>query len=449
VKHDDIVRLIEAARDPDPAGILDALVEASGAERGFLVFRVDGAFQVSASRNIDHEEVRAAGEKLSRTLLERALAEGRPLVAGEAETSAIESLTRQKVRAVCVLPLRSCEGAVYLDHRFAADAFARADELADYAAALDRSLQAARAREGYGDLVGASKPMQDLYRILEKVAASPYPVLIQGESGTGKELVARALHRRGPRAGGPFVAANCASLPEHLVDAELFGHARGAFTGAERDRPGLFEQADGGVLFLDEIACLSKDAQESFLRVLETREVRRIGGTKAEKVDVRVVAATNEDLELAEGFRRDLFYRLNVLRVELPPLRDRLEDLPLLVEHLLARIARETGLPPRRITKEALASLASHRWPGNVRELENALRRAASLSESDFLGLDDFAFLRARAPSPASPEGIASIDDHIRATLLQWGDRLDLAEIADRLGLSRKTLWEKKKKLGL
>ncbi len=447
MKDADLLRLLDAAAEPGPERILDALVQASDAERGFLVLREGAGFAIAGALNMDHEEVLRAREKVSRTLVERALAAGKPILASDAEIAAVESLRDRKVRSVLVLPLPSCDGAVYLDHRFEKGLFADLDRLARFSAALDRALQARRAREACGELVGASKPMKDLYRVLDRVAAAPYPVLIQGESGTGKELAARAIHRNGPRAKGPFVAANCGTLPENLVDAELFGHAKGAFTGAERDRPGLFEQAHGGILFLDEIACLSAGAQESFLRVLETGEVRRIGGARTERVDVRIVAATNEDLELAEGFRRDLFYRLNVLRVDLPPLRARTEDIPLLAEHFLRRAAQETGTARKRLSKESLAALADHLWPGNVRELENALRRAAALTDADTLHPADFAFLRERTPS--GDDEILSVEEHIRAVLARWGGRMDLQKIAERLGLSRKTLWEKKKKFGL
>jgi DNA-binding NtrC family response regulator len=437
VKDDDLLALLDAAAEPEPARILDALLQVSSAERGFLVLR-DGS---PVARHMDGDEVRRAHEKVSRTLLERARAEERPIVATDADLSTIDSLQGQNVRSVCVVPLRASEGAAYLDHRYEKGLFADLAPLGRYAAALDKAL--ARRRDGYAGLIGASKPMKDLYKALERIAEAPYPVLVVGESGTGKELVARAIHRK-----GPFVAANCATLPENLVDSELFGHANGAFTGAERDRVGLFEQANGGMLFLDEVACLSPGAQESLLRVLETGEVRRLGESKTGKVAVRVVAATNEDLERAEGFRRDLYYRLNVLRVDLPPLRDRLEDLPLLTAHWLGRIAQETGRAARQIPPETMGALFNHPWPGNVRELVNALRRACSLSDADVLRPADFAFLKSR--SADRPEGgLISIDEHIREMVLRFGASLEVQEIADRLGLSRKTLWEKKKKWGL
>jgi DNA-binding NtrC family response regulator len=437
VKDEDILKLLDAAAEPEPARILDALLQVSHAERGFLVLR-DG---IPIARHMDGDEVRRANEKVSRTFLERARTEGRPLVATDTDLAGIDSLQGQKVRSVCVIPLRASGGAVYLDHRYEKGLFEELPTLGRYATALDKAL--ARRHDGYAGLIGTSKPMQDLYQTLERIAEAPYPVLVVGESGTGKELAARALHRK-----GPFVAANCATLPELLVDSELFGHTKGAFTGAERDRVGLFEHADGGLLFLDEVACLSPGAQESLLRVLETGEVRRLGESKTGKVTVRVVAATNEDLERSEGFRRDLFYRLNVLRVDLPALRDRKEDLPALAEHWLDRIAKETGRGRKQLSPKALAALLDHRWPGNVRELANALRRACSLSGADVLDAADFGFLKPGV-SATPINGIQSIDEHIRETLLRFEPVMELQEIADRLGLSRKTLWEKQKKWGL
>jgi len=436
VKDDEILTLLEAAAEPDPARILDALMQFAQAERGFIVLR-DG---ITVARHMDGDEVRRAHEKVSRTLLDRALIEGKPIVATDADLRGIESLQEQKVRSVCVVPLRVTGGAVYLDHRYQRGLFADLTTLDRCASVLDKAL--ARRPDSVGGLIGTSPSMRALYRALERVADAPYPVLIIGESGTGKELVARMIHRR-----GPFVAANCATLPEMLVDSELFGHVKGAFTGSEKDRAGLFEQAHGGMLFLDEVACLSSAAQESLLRVLENGDVRRIGESKSTTVDVRVVAATNEDLERNDGFRRDLYYRLNVLRLELPALRNRKEDLPQIAEHWLTRIASETKRGRKQLSPGALGALLEHRWPGNVRELVNALRRAVSLSENDVLEASDFAFLIPKAGAAVS--GIASIEDHIRETLARFGDSHELQEIADRLGISGKTLREKKKKWGL
>ena len=447
-QNDEVLRFVRAAARPDPARVLEALLEAARAERGFLLLARGDDFDVACSRHMDGPEVLRAREKISRTVLRRALDAGRPVAATDSELETAPSLQGQRVRSVCVLPLPSSRGAVYLDSRIEKGLFADLDYLDQFARALDQALGAARERAGVEDLVGASPALRDIHRLIERAAATPYPVLVLGESGTGKELVARALHRRSPRASGPFVAANCAALPDTLLEAELFGHTRGAFTGADRDRAGLFEQAHGGTLFLDEVACLSSQAQEALLRVLETGEFRRVGADRPRTADVRIVAATNEDLEIAEHFRRDLFYRLNVLRIDLPPLRDRLEDLPLLAEHILARIARETGRAAPRLTPEALAALARHRWPGNVRELENALRRACALSDGPALGPADFSFLKDRAPAAPEEEPL-SIDEYIRSVLVRFGGSLELQEIARRLGISRKTLWEKKKKFGL
>lgn len=438
MKDEEIVKLLNAAAEPDPARILDALMQFAQAERGFIVLKDS----ITIARHMDGEQVRRANENVSRTLLDRALIEGKPIAATDADLRGIESLQEQKVRSVCVIPLRVTGGAVYLDHRYQRGLFEDLTTLDRCAAVLDRAL--ARRPDSVGGLIGSSAPMRSLYKALERIAEAPYPVLILGESGTGKELVARMIHRR-----GPFVVANCATLPEQLVDSELFGHIRGAFTGAEKDRAGLFEQADGGMLFLDEVACLSPAAQESLLRVIESGEVRRIGESRSLTVQVRVVAATNEDLERTESFRRDLYYRLNVLRLDLPALRDRKEDLAPIAEHWLDRIAMETKQGRKTLSRGALASLLEHRWPGNVRELVNALRRAASLAEGEVLEASDFAFLTPKNGAAEPPPGIASLDEHIRSTLLQFGESHGLQEIADRLGISRKTLWEKKKKWGM
>jgi DNA-binding NtrC family response regulator len=421
VKDEDLLRLLDAAAEPDPGRILDALIQASVAERGYIVMR-DG---IPLTRRMNGEEV-----NVSRTLVSRAANEGRPVLASAADLTTIESVASRKVRSVLVLPLKASGCAVYLE----GGNFEPPESLARYAAALDRAL--AHRHHGYGELIGRSKAMADVYFAIDRMAPAPYPVLIVGESGTGKELVARALHRK-----GPYVATNCAVFPDHLVASELFGHVKGAFTGAERDRAGLFEQARGGTLFLDEVACLSTAAQESLLRVLETGEVRRVGGAAAEKVEVRVVAATNEDLEQSPDFRRDLFYRLNVLRIDVPPLRDRREDIPLIAQRRLEIIAGQTG---RRLqlSPSAVAALTEYPWPGNVREMVNILERAAVMSTGDLLEASSLKFPKPREGGP----GIVSIDDHIRETLLRFSATLELQEIADRLGLSRKTLWEKKKK---
>ncbi|MBI2460430.1 MAG: sigma-54-dependent Fis family transcriptional regulator [Candidatus Rokubacteria bacterium] len=243
-------------------------------------------------------------------------------------------------------------------------------------------------RFGFGGLVGKSKPMQEVYTQIEKVAAARGAVLIQGESGTGKELVAKAIHHASPRRSDPFVVIDCGAIPEPLQESELFGHVKGAFTGAIATKRGLFEEAHGGTLFLDEVAELAPSLQAKLLRALQDGEIRRVGDTRVIQVDVRVIAATNRDLdeEVRQGaFREDLYYRLTVFPIRLPPLRERREDIPLLVEHCLGRMAEEADGKPKRLSPDALRVLTSYSWPGNVRELEHVLERAALLSEEEVI----------------------------------------------------------------
>jgi len=253
--------------------------------------------------------------------------------------------------------------------------------------ALRRDVQRAT---GDRPIVATSEAMIELLELLERAASFKSTVLITGESGTGKEVLARAIHAQSPRRHEPFVAVNCGAIPETLLESELFGHARGAFTGADRARRGLFTEADGGTLFLDEVGEIPTPLQVKLLRVLQEEEVRPLGETKARSVDVRVIAATarNLEAEVAAGrFREDLFYRLNVLQLEVPPLRERPRDVPLLADHFIAQFRATLGKPVRGISDDALARLVAHRWPGNVRELENVIERAVILVEGDTITL--------------------------------------------------------------
>jgi transcriptional regulator with GAF, ATPase, and Fis domain len=256
----------------------------------------------------------------------------------------------------------------------------RDTELAVVRAELERE----RGRYDYTAIVGASDGMRHVFEQLDRIIGADLPVLIQGESGTGKELIARAIHYNGVRKERPFVSLNCAALPDSLLESELFGHTRGAFTGADRAKKGLIEQAHGGSLFLDEVGDMSEEMQKKFLRVLQEGEVRPLGSDQRVVVDFRLIAASHRDLEelmRVDDFREDLFYRVNVLPVHLPPLRERRDDIPLLAEALLARAARETGREPPFLPHEVLAALVSYDWPGNVRELENEMRRLVVLAE--------------------------------------------------------------------
>ncbi len=240
-------------------------------------------------------------------------------------------------------------------------------------------------RYGFANMIGRSPSMRTIFSLVERVARTPSTVLIHGESGTGKELIARAIHFSSPRAAQRFLSINCGALPENLLESELFGHERGSFTGAVRDKKGLFQEADKGTLFLDEIGETSVGMQVKLLRALQEKVVRRVGGNLEEPFDVRIIAATNQNLaeKLARGeFREDLYYRINVIPIELPPLRERREDIPLLVGHFLQKYSEQMGVPPKRISAEAMRMLESYSWPGNVRELENLIERALALSTS-------------------------------------------------------------------
>lgn len=243
----------------------------------------------------------------------------------------------------------------------------------------------------FNQIIGTSGAMQQVFKMVERVADTDSTVLIRGESGTGKELVAKALHYNSKRQFSTFVPINCSALPEHLLESELFGHRKGAFTGAINDKVGLFQEADGGTIFLDEVGTMSAVLQSRLLRVLQEREVRAVGDNTPVYVNVRVIAATNENLEERirdGGFREDLFYRLNVITIDLPPLRDRMEDIPLLVSHFLKAKAAENGITIPAVGKRALAALQAHDWPGNVRELENAIERACALCEDNLITMD-------------------------------------------------------------
>ena len=245
---------------------------------------------------------------------------------------------------------------------------------------------------GFAEIVGTSASMRSVYRLMGGVAAAQSTVLILGESGTGKELVARGIHRKGARAPRPFVAVNCSAIPDQLIESELFGHVKGAFTSAVAARVGLFEVADKGTLFLDEVGDLSLAAQVKLLRALQEGEIKRVGSNETRVVDVRVIAATNIDLteKIAAGrFREDLYYRLNVIAISLPPLRERHEDIPLLAQHFLRKYARQTGKEVQRMSPEALSALTAFAWPGNVRQLENAIERAVVLCSGDEVTLAD------------------------------------------------------------
>ncbi len=314
-----------------------------------------------------------------------------------------------------------------------------------------------RERFGLDNVIGRSAVMRDLMTKVSRVARTDATVLVSGESGTGKELVAKALHTGSKRADRPFVAVNCAAVTETLLESELFGYAKGAFTGAIRTRRGLFEEASGGTLFIDEIGETSPGFQAKLLRALQEGEIRRVGESTSIHVDVRVIAATNRDLraEIAQKrFREDLFYRLNVVPIQVPPLRDRKEDIPLLAQAFLERYNRKSGTK-RALTDAAVARLLSHDYPGNVRELENAVEQAAALADGDALGEQDFplspGFSAATADAPP-PGPLADAVELAERRAIESALRRhasDLMSVAHELRISSTTLWRKMRKLGL
>ena len=308
----------------------------------------------------------------------------------------------------------------------------------------------------FEQIVGKSACMQELFRAIEKAAPTSSTVLIAGETGTGKDLVARALHQRSPRANGPLISISCGAIPEALLESELFGHVKGAFTGAHADREGVFEAAEGGTLFLDEIGDLPLPMQVKLLRALQEREIQRLGESRARKVDVRLVAATHRDLrqEMQQGrFREDLYYRLDVLSVVVPALRQRREDIPLLVEHFLRKYNTEMSKALRGTSPETIALLTRYDWPGNVRELQNAIERAVILQEGPQLQPEDFLLGRTgQAPAAAEPEGaMISLEEmerrHILWVLRQTDNHQSRA--AQILGIGRRTLYRKIREYGL
>jgi DNA-binding NtrC family response regulator len=292
--------------------------------------------------------------------------------------------------------------------------------------------------------------MQTVFRRIAKIAPHHSTVLILGESGTGKEVVAREIHRRSPMADGPFIAVNCGGVPGELIESELFGHERGAFTGATQTRDGLFVAAVGGALFLDEVGAMPIPQQASLLRSLERKEIRRVGGTQTIEVNVRVIAATNTDLEQAMEaglFRQDLYYRLSNMIINLPSLRERVEDIPLLGAHFLSIYAREHGRPPRRFSPQALDLLCNRHWPGNIRELQNVVEQAVLFSRDEMIKPVDLPF-NAGGHEEKKPQTLRDVErEHIRAVLARTaGNKLKAARI---LGIPRPTLYHRMRKLGL
>ena len=400
------------ARDPSErtlSVLLDAIVEVTQADKGFLIVLEEGKPRVATARNFQRQDISNAVERLSDSIVTRVLTSREPLIVSDAlhdaSFNASASVVNLKLCSVMCVPLiRRGElfGAVYVGNDRVANLFTgrelllmtsfcstaallleRALEL-DELRAEKRELQSKLEEQTYGDIIGACEPMKEIFRKIDKVAGTDISVLVTGETGTGKELIARELHRRSPRKNGPFVAINCGAIPENLLESELFGHAKGAFTGAVVTRGGRFQAANGGTLFLDEIGDMPALLQVKLLRALQDRTVTKVGENKAEPIDIRVVAATNRDLEeemKAQRFREDLFYRINVVALHLPPLRERGDDAVMLAKWFLGKATRELNSKVKNFTRQALIAIRNYRWPGNIRQLENRIKKAVVLAE--------------------------------------------------------------------
>jgi len=479
--------------------LVDEAVRLFGAERGFLIARVDGepGFRVEVARSLDREPVAHPERKVSSTILQRVLQQGEGLYSADAQIdplTASQSVADLRLRSVLCMPLRVGDrvlGLLYLDHRFQAAAFgeqdlpwlmafadqgaivlhlhgllqenrAQAQQLAEQNRSLRATVEAqARAlaaplptpgrdelQHAFAGLAGDSPALLRALHVLDRVADTDLPVLLTGESGTGKEVAARALHVAGRRRGGQFVGINVAAIQSSLLASELFGHVKGAFTGADRERPGLLRQASGGTLFLDEVTEMDLELQAQLLRALEERSVRPVGSDREYGVDVRVIAASNRDPQAAirDGrLREDLYFRLAVVAVHLPPLRERADDVLQLARMFVQQFADEAGRAAPPLGAELEVALRARSWPGNVRQLRNEMQRLWALA--------DGGVLHAQHLSPPDADPAARDGDAVPrelAQLEQWAiDRAlreaggNKAEAARMLGIGRRTLYDK------
>jgi Nif-specific regulatory protein len=409
---------INAIRGLDPLleRLLELLFEVVPAERGVILLTTGESFDASLVFGLDREQGKGRPINVSRTIVQQVLRDGVAVLASDAASQAqfaTESFIETRAHSVMCVPLVMFErklGVLYLDTTVSNDPFnkdhlqlvtaiagiaAVAIENARHFEWLENEKERLLADVNIEhNMVGESIAMQRVYQFISKIAPTDATVLIGGESGTGKELAARAIHRNSKRAQKSFVAVNCAALSESLLESELFGHERGAFTGALVQKKGRFEIADGGTVFLDEIGELTPALQVKLLRVLQEREFERVGGTLTIKVDVRVIAATNKNLEdaMAHGeFRHDLYYRLNVVSLDMPALRERREDIMLLASYFAEKYGARCNRKVKGISANARARLLAYDWPGNVRELENAIERAVVLGTTDLIRAEDFA----------------------------------------------------------
>jgi Nif-specific regulatory protein len=420
-----VARLVNQELDVDRVIelVTGMVVEATRGERGFILLKgPDGEFVFRHGRGIDDKVINTPELQISNSIAKDVARTGQPIHVSEAveddRFKDFKSVMDLKLRSILCAPIKDKEGEVlgvmYVDHNQVARNFTKEDlnflaaiaqkvaipiknskllrETVDRLEVAEARLEAAatqlQTKYRYDQIIGRTEPMQKVFKLLDRIVETSHSVVIHGESGTGKELIARAIHYNGVRKQKPFVAENCAALSDTLLEAELFGHVKGAFTGADRDSKGLFELANGGTLFLDEIGDMSERMQKKLLRVLQEGEVRPVGGKRVFHVDVRIISASNKDLKQMVNerkFREDLYYRLNVITVNLPPLRERRDDIVMLVQHFLKK--HESDGHGRAIERETMRLMANYDWPGNVRELENEVNRLVAMSD-DTIGPD-------------------------------------------------------------
>ena len=416
--HEFSERLMRSSSlDDQLEALMDAIVDVTHAGKGFLILLRDGQPQVTVARNLQGQNLPDAVQHLSDSILQTVIESRKPLIVSDAlhdtQFKSAESVMNLQLASVMCAPLiaqNQLLGVLYVGNDNVRSLFeessldvltifaGQASLILQNALLLDQlktdrdHLQEQLEDRRFGDIIGTCPTLLEVFHKVEKVAATNINVLITGETGTGKELIARELHRRSPRVNEPFVVVNCGAIPENLMESELFGHVRGAFTGAIATRNGKFQSADGGTLFLDEIGEMPVGLQVKLLRALQEKIVMKVGDTKPEPVDIRVVAATNRDLEEEIGrgnFREDLFYRLNVVNLHLPALRERGDDVVVLAKYLLSKHAEELGGRVKGFTPNALIALKKYDWPGNIRQLENRIKKALVLCDKTLIGPED------------------------------------------------------------
>ena len=449
--------------------LIDELIESLDASRGFLILFEAGEPEVKVARGLNKGDLSPEISKCSDAILQQVLKSGEPVIVEDAlhdaNFSSSVSVMNLRIASVLCIPLREqgeLTGLIYLGQDKLTHAFtpkkleiattfaAQASlllmikrQLGDLEADRSRLSEIVEARR-FGAMIGSCESMEKVYHRIRKVAPTDISVLITGETGTGKELIAKEIHKTSPRSEGPFIAINCGAIPHELLESELFGHLKGAFTGATHDREGRFQQADTGTLFLDEIGEMPVHLQVKLLRALQERQVMPVGGTKPKNVDIRVLAATHKNLEKAietGSFREDLYYRLNVVEIELPPLRERGDDLMLLARFILKRARDEYGSSVKDFAPRAVTLMKNYTWPGNVRELENRVRKAAVLCDGQVIAPEDLG-LSAESLKPLLPLAAAKEEfqrDYVNQVLDRFaGNRTKAAEA---LGVDPRTIF--------